>query len=58
MYCTNYGYNRGQFSDVDSDEEEEAEEEDSSYSEDEFGTEDDGGEVDKSVDSELEYGEM
>jgi hypothetical protein len=39
-----YGYNRGQFSDVD---DEEADEEDSSCSEDEFGAEDDGGEVDE-----------
>jgi hypothetical protein len=55
-----YGYNRGQFSDVDDvDDEEEAEEEDSNCSEDEFGPEDDGGEVDEFMDdSELGYGEM
>jgi hypothetical protein len=50
-----YGYNRGQFSDVD--EEEEAE--DSSYSEEEFGPEDDGGEVEEFLDdSDLGYSEM
>lgn len=48
-----YGYNRGQFSDVDEEEEEEEEEEEAS-SEDDFGSEDDGIEF---MDS-LGYGEM
>jgi hypothetical protein len=46
-----YGYNRGQFSDAD--EEEEAEEE---WVDDEFGPEDDRGEIDEFVDH--GYGEM
>jgi hypothetical protein len=44
-----YGYNRGQFSDMD----EEVEEGVDEFSDDEFGLEDDGGEVDN-----LGYGEM
>jgi hypothetical protein len=46
-----YGYNRGQFSDMDEEEEEEE------CSDDEFGPEDDGGEVNELIDN-LGYGEM
>jgi len=48
-----YGYNRGDFSDVNEEEEEEEEE----CSDDEFGPEDDGGEVNEFMDN-LGYGEM
>ena len=49
-----YGYNRGQFSDTD---EGDLEEEGEDFSDDEFGPEDDGGEVNEFMDS-LGYGEM
>ena len=50
-----YGYNRGQFSDMDEEEEEEEEE----CSDDEFGPEDDGGEVNElQIIDNLGYGKM
>ena len=52
-----YGYNRGEFSDMDDELEEEKAEEDRDYLDDEFGPEDDGGEVDEFMDS-FGYGEM
>jgi hypothetical protein len=51
-----YGYNRGEFSDA-NEEGEEAQEAEEEYSDNEFGPEDDGGEVDEFMDN-FGYAEM